>query len=186
MQARGWTLRSSIIWNRGNAFVEPTARDRPYRQYENIFLSSKTRVYNYDRSQIGGDEDVWNIPIARQESVDHSAAFPRELARRCILTGSPPGGFVLDPFVGSGTTIDVALEHGRVPVGVDLSAAYIKAITAGLLERSYSPINWDLLERRLRRAPAAFDAWAGNFRNFRKPGSPKLARPMRLARSVSK
>ena len=35
--------RSSIIWNRGNAFVEPTARDRPYRQYEFIFMFSKSR-----------------------------------------------------------------------------------------------------------------------------------------------
>jgi site-specific DNA-methyltransferase (adenine-specific) len=184
MQARGWTLRSSIIWNRGNAFVEPTARDRPYRQYENIFLFSKTRFYNYDRAQLGGDEDVWNIPIARQKSVDHSAAFPRELARRCILTGSPPGGFVLDPFIGSGTTIDVALEHGRLAVGIDLSATYVKAVAAGLIERSYSPITWDLLERRLRRTPAAFGSWPGNIRNFRKPGTPKPERSLRIANSV--
>ena len=53
MQERGWTLRSSIIWNRCNAFVEPTARDRPHRQYEFVFMFSKSRFYSFDRTKRG-------------------------------------------------------------------------------------------------------------------------------------
>jgi site-specific DNA-methyltransferase (adenine-specific) len=52
MQRRGWTLRSDIIWNRCNAFVEPTARDRPYRQYEHVFLFSKSRFYSSGRGRL--------------------------------------------------------------------------------------------------------------------------------------
>lgn len=58
MQQRGWTLRSSIIWNRCNAFCEPTARDRPHRQYEFVFMFSISRFYSFDRSSLV-EEDVW-------------------------------------------------------------------------------------------------------------------------------
>ena len=78
MQKRGWTLRSDIIWNRINAFAEPTARDRPFRQHEHIFLFAKTRFYSYDRSQLP-EQDVWNIPIERNTIIEHNAAFPSEL-----------------------------------------------------------------------------------------------------------
>lgn len=124
MQQRGWTLRSSIIWNRCNAFVEPTARDRPYRQYEFVFMFSKARFYSFDRSKLV-EEDVWNIPIERNRRAKHNAAFPSELVRRCIEVGSPPNGHVLDPFVGSGTTIMTSLSHNRNVVGIDMGDDYI-------------------------------------------------------------
>jgi DNA modification methylase len=125
MQRRGWTLRSDIIWNRCNAFVEPTARDRPYRQYEHVFMFSKTRFYSFDRASLP-EEDVWNIPIDRNVKIEHNAPFPSELVRRCIVAGSPVGGAVLDPFVGSGTTISVANSLGRHCVGIDMSAQYTR------------------------------------------------------------
>ena len=112
MQQRGWTLRSSIIWNRCNAFVEPTARDRPYRQYEFVFMFSKTRFYSFDRSKLV-EEDVWNIPIERNRRSKHNAAFPSELVRRCVEVASPPNGHVLDPFVGSGTSVLTSMAPSR-------------------------------------------------------------------------
>jgi site-specific DNA-methyltransferase (adenine-specific) len=169
LQDRGWTLRSDIIWNRLNAFVEPTARDRPYRQHEHIFLFSKSRFYSFDRSSLPDEEDVWTIPIERGKETDHNAAFPKELVRRCIMTGSPPGGFVLDPFVGSGTTLSVALELGRIAVGVDLSPNYFSEVVHSLLKEGYEIVNWEVLKNALEQTPGGLTKWRGNKVNFRKP-----------------
>lgn len=172
LQQRGWTLRSDIIWNRGNAFTEPTARDRPHRQHEHVFLFSKSRFYSYDRSALE-EQDVWNIPIERSTRIDHNAAFPSELVRRCILTGSPEGGCVLDPFVGSGTTLDVALDLGRHSVGIDFQSQYVQEVVEHLVETGCTDAEWtDFLEV-LRTEPSGWKEWAGNKRNFRKPGSKK-------------
>lgn len=170
MQARGWTLRSSIIWNRCNAFVEPTARDRPYRQYENLFMFSKSRFYSFDRSKLV-EEDVWNIPIERSRRANHNAAFPSELVRRCIEVASPPNGHVLDPFVGSGTTIFTALQHHRNVVGVDMSDHYVDFIQSELEAEGLLPQKWDELVAKLSKPSALWDEWEGNRLNFRKPGT---------------
>jgi DNA modification methylase len=66
---------------------------------------------------------VWNIPT-QPLAEPHYAAYPEELARRAILAGSPPGGVVLDPFLGSGTTALVARKHGRRTIGIELNPAY--------------------------------------------------------------
>lgn len=172
MQERGWTLRSTIIWNRCNAFVEPTARDRPHRQYEFVFMFSKSRFYSFDRSKLV-EEDVWNIPIERSRRAGHNASFPAELVRRCIEVGSPPGGNVLDPFVGSGTSIFTALEHHRNVVGVDMGRDYIDYIEGQLEADGHEDIGWDALLKRIKGPIAGWDNWAGNRQNFRKPGRGK-------------
>jgi len=69
--------------------------------------------------------DVWSIPT-RPFKGAHSAVMPPELARRCILAGSAPGGVILDPFSGSGTTGMVARDEGRKYLGIDISADYLK------------------------------------------------------------
>lgn len=184
MQERGWTLRSDIIWNRCNAFTEPTALDRPYRQYEHIFLFSKSRFYSYDRSKLP-EEDVWNIPIERAKRIEHSAPFPTELVRRCILTGSPEGGFVLDPFLGSGTTIDVALDLNRHAVGVELSQKYSDEVIAHLKNRACREVKWDSLIDTLGQVPQSWDSWVGNRKNYRKPGTSKIEKLNELKESSS-
>jgi site-specific DNA-methyltransferase (adenine-specific) len=171
LQSRGWTLRSDIIWNRLNAFAEPTARDRPYRQYEHVFLFSKNRFYSYDRSALGSEEDIWTIPIERGKQVDHNAPFPKELVRRCLSTGCPPGGFVLDPFVGSGTTLEVALDLGCHAVGIDLSEQYFYDVLQLLQRRGCSNIEWERFTPILATEPSGWNEWRGNKANFRKPGS---------------
>lgn len=172
MQARGWTLRSNIIWNRCNAFVEPTARDRPYRQYEFIFMFTKNRFYSFDRSKLI-EEDVWNIPIERSRRAKHNASFPMELARRCIEVASPVGGHVLDPFVGSGTTILSALANDRNVVGVDMSNDYIRSIKETLKSDGLQDTPWSNLSNTIGQSSAEWDKWAGNRLNFRKPGKSK-------------
>lgn len=176
MQKRGWTLRSDIVWNRHNAFAEPTARDRPHRQYEHVFLFSKSRFYSYDRTALEGDEDVWTIPIGRERRIEHNAPFPVELAQRCILTGSPPGGYVLDPFVGSGTSLIAALQTGRSAVGIDLSRAYCEEVIDLLKNKHHcTSISWQELESKLSAEPTGWSSWKGNKANYRKPGTKREA-----------
>lgn len=68
--------------------------------------------------------DVWFVSPAKSEDA-HFAVMPEEVAKRCILAGCPEGGTVLDPFVGSGTTVVVALGCGRSGIGLELNPAYI-------------------------------------------------------------
>lgn len=68
--------------------------------------------------------DVWPMGTASFPE-SHFAVFPEDLVRQCVLAGCRPGGVVLDPFCGSGTTGMVALKHGRRFVGIDLSAKYL-------------------------------------------------------------
>lgn len=51
-------------------------------------------------------------------------AGPPELIEPCILAGAKPGQIVLDPFMGSGTTAAVALQHGRQYLGCEINQAY--------------------------------------------------------------
>ena len=124
MQADGWTLRSAVIWERPGSMPEPTAHDRPWQTYEHVFVFATGPRYHFDRAALGGDESVWRI-TARPANVDrHAAPFPIEFAERCVAAGCPPQGMVLDPFVGSGTTLRAALGLGRQGVGFDLNADY--------------------------------------------------------------
>lgn len=122
MQRRGWTLRSDVIWCRPTALAEPSVKDRPGRQHEYLFMFSKSRRYWFDRSALK-EESVWHI--AHQRGLDgHSAAFPAELAEQCVLSGSPAGGTVLDPFGGAGTTGLVAARLQRNAILIELNPAY--------------------------------------------------------------
>ena len=68
----------------------------------------------------------WTFPGARQE--DHIAVFPRELPRRLIRMFTFAGETVLDPFLGSGTTLSVARELGRSCTGYELNPAFLDTI----------------------------------------------------------
>lgn len=66
---------------------------------------------------------VW--PITPQPFHEaHFAVFPEKLAERCILSGAPAGGIVLDPFMGAGTVALVSLKLGRRFIGVELNPEY--------------------------------------------------------------
>ena len=68
--------------------------------------------------------DVWTVATA-PFSEAHFAVMPVTLAERAVLAGCKPGGTVLDPFSGSGTTGLAAAKHGRRYVGIDLSRDYL-------------------------------------------------------------
>lgn len=61
----------------------------------------------------------WEIPSAPYSGA-HFAVFPPELIRRPVIASCPPGGVILDPFGGSGTTGQVATGHGRNALLIDL------------------------------------------------------------------
>lgn len=69
--------------------------------------------------------DVWSIPTQPYPGA-HFAVMPQTLASRCIQAGCKPGGTVLDPFSGSGTTGLAAAKHGRKYVGIDLNREYLE------------------------------------------------------------
>lgn len=68
---------------------------------------------------------VWSVCV-KPYSEAHFATFPKELIEPCVLAGCPEGGTILDPFGGSGTTAEVALENRRNAILIELNPEYIK------------------------------------------------------------
>lgn len=132
---RGWTLRSAVVWRRKYATPEPTAKDRPWRTHEQVFLFAKSRTYNFDRQPLreAGEEDVWCIPSHSLAGRPHPAVFPVELVERCLNVASVKAGqIVLDPFAGSGTVLKVATARGAAADGIDLSRRFCRQMAAEL------------------------------------------------------
>jgi DNA modification methylase len=130
---RGWALRSPIVWTRTGAIPEPTAKDRPWRTYEMIFMFSKSPRYYFSRPALSREEDIWTISSRRRSNGGlHAAAFPEQLVQRCLDIGCPKEGKVLDPFAGTGTTLRVALKSGRPAAGIDLSEQFCEFMVKDL------------------------------------------------------
>lgn len=126
LMSRKWILRTPIIWHRSKALPE-SVRDRPRRSYEYVFMFAKDRKYYFNREPLEAkayDEDVWTILARPKANGIDTAPYPDELVERCLEIGCPPVGTVLDPFVGSGTTMRVALKSGRNAIGVDVSPEF--------------------------------------------------------------
>ncbi len=129
LQEAGWYLRADIVWNKPNCQPE-SVKDRPTRSHESIFLFSKNEKYYYDPQGIRGPNDrnmrtVWDINTQANKDA-HFATFPTAVVEPCLALGSKPGDIILDPFLGSGTTGDVALTMNRRFVGVELNPEYVE------------------------------------------------------------
>jgi len=137
---RGWVLRTPIIWRRKNAMPEPNAMDRPWRTYENIFLFSKSRSYDFNRRALeaAGIEDVWTLESRPRQGGKHPAVFPLELVRRCLEIGNPYLGPVIDPFAGSATVLRASLMMGADADGIDLS---LKWVQLPLIHATFANVN---------------------------------------------
>jgi DNA modification methylase len=96
----------------------------------------RTDIESRHRSQIKGGQSlqaepdgrrnrrsVWTVPT-QPYSGAHFAVFPAALIEPCVLAGSRPGDVVLDPFMGSGTTAQVAQALGRQWIGCELNTEY--------------------------------------------------------------
>ncbi|HEU4338528.1 MAG TPA: DNA methyltransferase [Planctomycetota bacterium] len=87
------------------------------------------------KSQLG----VWQFYYEKRDIRDktlHPATFPISLARRAIDLFTHKGELVLDPFVGSGTTLLAARDGGRNAVGFDLQKKYVALAESRLAAES--------------------------------------------------
>lgn len=134
LQDNGWFIRNQIIWYKPNPTPE-SAKDRCTRTYEVILLCAKSEKYYFNQDAIAEQSktddlrvcrDVWTINVRKPTIIKgrHFAAFPDELAQRCILAGCPERGTILDPFAGSGTTLSVAQINNRRAIGIELNPNY--------------------------------------------------------------
>ena len=86
-----------------------------------IFVGKKWLEVGYN------PKDVWSVSrLHRQdpEREDHPTQKPIEMIERMLLASCPPGGLVLDPFLGSGTTAVACARHGRRFVGFEVNPDY--------------------------------------------------------------
>ena len=68
---------------------------------------------------------MWTIPtLSKPRGRLDTAPFPDELVKICLEAGCPKNGIVLDPFVGSGTTVRIANEMEMSAVGIDLNREF--------------------------------------------------------------
>lgn len=84
--------------------------------------------WEFDPESAFFGEPVWNIPNVKanhpEKVDDHPCQFPSELAERCVLAMTDEGDIVLDPFVGTGTSVICADLHKRVGLGFEIIAEY--------------------------------------------------------------
>src|SRR5262245_50329391 len=149
-------LRGEIVWQKGagasgscawgsfrNA-SNPVLRDLS----ERVIVASKgrfQRALSVEQRRSGGlpnestiatDEfmaltlDVWQIPSESARRVGHPAPFPVELPERLIELYTFAGDLVLDPFMGSGSTLVAESRTNRRYVGYDLDEGYVELASA--------------------------------------------------------
>jgi DNA modification methylase len=108
----------------------PRYGGKKYTETPEIFNRTKSgNAYAFREHR--NKRDVWTVSTKPYKEA-HFATFPPELIRPCVLAGSRPGGIVLDPFAGSGTTAQVAVEEGREYIAIELNENYLPLIQGRL------------------------------------------------------
>lgn len=148
----GWKYHSTIIWNEQNisrrtAWGSWRSASAPYviAPVEVIILmyKDKWKKINSGKSDITRDEfiewtnGVWNFNGESKKKIGHPAPFPIELPKRCIKLFSYIGDTILDPFLGSGTTLIACLENNRIGIGVDIDESYCEIAKKRLEKEVY-------------------------------------------------
>lgn len=87
----------------------------------------------YDVPETRNRRSVWTVTTKPYKGA-HFATFPPDLIEPCILAGSRPDDIVLDPFMGSGTTAQVAIQHSRQYLGCELNPDYKELQDKRILE----------------------------------------------------
>jgi len=68
------------------------------------------------------DSPIWRYPV--QSGIDHPTVKPVDLFKKCVLSSSNAGDTILDPFMGSGTTLRAAKDLGRKAIGIEIEERY--------------------------------------------------------------
>ncbi len=87
----------------------------------------------------------WEMQPAKAKSEGHPAPFPKELPHRIIKLYSFYGDTVLDPFMGTGTTAEAAIELGRNVIGYELNPEYLSLIN-NKITRAFNKIDQTTLD----------------------------------------
>jgi len=137
----GWKYFSTIIWNEGNisrrtAWGSWLSARTPYViapvEAIVIFYKEKWRKIKNDKSDITREEfmewtnGLWTFSGESKKKVRHPAPFPIELPKRCIKLLSFVGDTVLDPFLGSGSTLIACALLNRKGIGTEIDKNYCK------------------------------------------------------------
>jgi DNA modification methylase len=109
------------------------SRDRTDGKYHNEGSGLQPHGGLEKSYEMANKRSVWTVTTKSYEGA-HFAVFPQNLIEPCILAGAPVGGVVLDPFMGSGTTAQVAQHLGRKYLGCELNLEY-KALQDKRLEQ---------------------------------------------------
>ena len=140
-QHAGWKYHSTIVWNEGNisrrtAWGSWLSASAPYViapvevivvLYKNEWKKDKTGKANDITKQefMSWTNGLWEFPgQSKKGAGGHPAAFPVELPRRCIKLFSFVDDVVLDPFMGSGSTLIATTLNKRKGIGVDIDKRY--------------------------------------------------------------
>lgn len=135
----GWKYHSTIVWNEQNisrrtAWGSWLSASAPYViapvEMVLVLYKKRWRKIHKGQSDITRDEfiewtnGVWNFMGESKKRVKHPSPFPIQLPRRCIKLFSYIGELVLDPFLGSGTTLIACLETDRKGIGIEIDPKY--------------------------------------------------------------
>lgn len=118
--------KSSHYFYDAEAIKEPAVCDRmrgPAEHRDKKSTNGNGGLSRREPQETRNRRSVWSI-ATRPYKGAHFATFPPALIEPCILAGSRPGDIVLDPFMGSGTTAEVAILRGRQFAGCELNPEY--------------------------------------------------------------
>jgi site-specific DNA-methyltransferase (adenine-specific) len=148
----GWKYHSTIIWNEQNisrrtAWGSWMSASAPYviAPVEVIVILYKKewkKTSGSGKSDITRDEfmewtsGVWSFNGESKKKIGHPAPYPVELPKRCIKLFSFIGDTVLDPFLGSGTTLIACSQTGRKGIGFDIDSGYCKLAVKRIVEET--------------------------------------------------
>lgn len=113
-----WPIYCEVIWDRMVSMALNCRRYAP--STEHLIAFGTPHVWN---DGLNGLMSVWRLGFDMDKN-DHPCAFPLEIALRPIISSTEESDTVLDPFMGSGTTLRAAKDLGRKAIGIEIEERY--------------------------------------------------------------